>query len=146
MPPGMVQSGMFPPGMMPPGMMQPGMMHPGMMQAMQFAQLGPGGMPSGQMPQNPANPLQGMHGVPSAQMEYLQRQMQAMGMQRPQGMGQQAFPGQQMPGIVLYLLLMLSACCRCDLRYCPEKPNLSAFHWMLERTDVSKTPAPGQAT
>ena len=33
-------------------------------------------MPSGQMSQNPTNPLQGMPGVPSAQMDYLQRQMQ----------------------------------------------------------------------
>lgn len=68
-------------------------------------------MPSGQMPQNPTNPLQGMHGVPSAQMEYLQRQMQAMGMQRPQGMGQQPYPGQQMPGTVHYCLA-LDALCR----------------------------------
>ena len=107
MPAGMMQPGMFPPGM-------PSGMHPGMLQAMQFAQLGPGGMPSGQMPQNPTNPLQGMPGVPSAQMEYLQRQMQAMGMQRPQGMGQQPYPGQQMPGTVLYCLLLLwtlRACC-----------------------------------
>lgn len=100
MPFGMMQPGMMPPGMMPPGMLPPGM-HPGMLQAMQFAQLGPGGMPSGQMPQNPTNPLQGMPGVPSAQMEYLQRQMQAMGMHRPQGMGQQPYPGQQMPGTLL---------------------------------------------
>lgn len=92
MQPGMMQPGVFPAGMMPTGM------HPGMLQAMQFAHLGPGGMPSGQMPQNPTNPLQGLSGVPSAQMEYLQRQMQSMGMQRPQGMGQQPYPGQQMHG------------------------------------------------
>lgn len=110
-PAGAMQPGMVQPGIFPPGMMPPGMMHPGMMQAMQFAQLGPGGMPSGQMPQNPTNPLQGMHGVPSAQMEYLQRQMQAMGMQRPQGMGQQPYPGQQMPGTVhTALLCMLCTC------------------------------------
>lgn len=100
MPPGMMQPGMLPPGMMPPGM------HPGMLHAMQYAQLGPGGMPSGQMPQNPTNPLQGIPGVPSAQMEYLQRQMQAMGMQRPQGMGQQPLPGQQMPGKLPSFLLL----------------------------------------
>ncbi|KAL3140272.1 hypothetical protein ABBQ38_004540 [Trebouxia sp. C0009 RCD-2024] len=95
--PGLLPPGMFPPGMLPPGMLPPGM-NPGMLHAMQFAQLGPGGMPSGHMPQNPTNPLQGMPGVPSAQMEYLQRQMQAMGMQRPQGLGQQPYPGLQMPG------------------------------------------------
>lgn len=104
MPPGMLLPGMLPPGMLQPGMLPPGMlppgMHPGMLQAMQFAQLGPGGMPSGQMPQNPTNPLQGMPGVPSAQMEYLQRQMQAMGMQRPPGLGQQPYSSQQMPGTV----------------------------------------------
>ena len=82
---------------MPPGMMPPGM-SPGMMAAMQSVQLGPGGMPSGQMPMYPTNPMQGMPGIPNAQMEYLQRQMQAMGLQRPPGMGQQPFPGQQMPG------------------------------------------------
>lgn len=87
---------MMPPGMMPQGMMPPGM-SPSMMFAMQ-AQLGPGGMPSGQMPMHPSNPMQGMPGIPSGQMEYLQRQMQAMAMQRPPGMGQQPFPGQQMPG------------------------------------------------
>lgn len=98
--------GALPAGMMQPGMLSPGKVPPGMLQAMQFAQLGPGGMPSGQMPQNPTNPLQGMPGVPSAQMEYLQRQMQAMGMQRPQGMGQQPYPGQQTPGTLRYHLLL----------------------------------------
>ncbi|KAA6426541.1 MAG: VHS domain-containing protein [Trebouxia sp. A1-2] len=87
---------MMPPGMMPQGMMPPGI-SPSMMFAMQ-AQLGPGGMPSGQIPMHPSNPMQGMPGIPSGQMEYLQRQMQAMAMQRPPGMGQQPFPGQQMPG------------------------------------------------
>ncbi|DBA95962.1 TPA: hypothetical protein ACH3X1_001480 [Trebouxia sp. C0004] len=82
--------------MMPPGMMHPGM-SPSMMFAMQ-AQLGPGGMPSGQIPMHPSNPMQGMPGIPSGQMLYLQRQMQAMAMQRPPDMGQQPFPGQQMPG------------------------------------------------
>ncbi|DBA99312.1 hypothetical protein WJX82_003226 [Trebouxia sp. C0006] len=82
--------------MMPQGMMPPGM-SPSMLFAMQ-AQLGPGGMPSGQIPMHPSNPMQGMPGIPSGQMEYLQRQMQAMAMQQPPGMGQQPFPGQQMPG------------------------------------------------
>ena len=86
----------MPPGMMPQGMMPPGM-SPSMMFAMQ-AKLGPGGMPSGQIPMHPSNPMQGMPGIPSGQMEYLQRQMQTMAMQRPPGMGQQPFPSQQMPG------------------------------------------------
>lgn len=92
---------MMPPGMMPPGMMPQGMLPPGMSPSMMFAmqaQLGPGGMPSGQIPMHPSNPMQGMPGIPSGQMEYLQRQMQAMAMQRPPGVGQQPFPGQQMPG------------------------------------------------
>ncbi len=96
---------MMPPGMMPQGMMPPGM-SPSMMFAMQ-AQLGPGGMPSGQIPMHPSNPMQGMPGIPSAQMEYLQRQMQAMAMQRPPGMGQQPFPGQQMPGKNLFVVSKL---------------------------------------
>ena len=84
------------PGMMGQGMMPAGI-PPALMAAMQ-AQLGPGGMPSGHMPMYPSNPMQGMPGIPSGQMEYLQRQMQAMALQRPPGMGQQPFPGQQMPG------------------------------------------------
>ena len=94
---------MMPPGMMPQGMMPPGM-SPSMLFAMQ-AQLGPGGMPSGQIPMHPSNPMQGMPGIPSGQMEYLQRQMQAMAMQRPPGMGQQPFPGQQMPGENLFAVV-----------------------------------------
>ena len=110
MPPGMMQPGMFPPGMMPPGM------HPGMLQAMQFAHLGPGGMPSGHMPQNLTNPLQGLSGVPNAQMEYLQRQMQAMGMQRPQGTGQQPYPGQQFPGTSTNVSPQSTCFCACKVR------------------------------
>lgn len=118
LPPGMFSPGMLPPGMIPPGMLPPGM-NPGMLQAIQFAQLGPGGMPSGQMPQNPTNPLQGMPGVPSAQMEYLQRQMQAMGMQRPHGLGQQPYPGLQLPGTLLApAALHALACCLLELWYC----------------------------
>lgn len=87
--------------MMPPGMFQPGMLPPGMMQGAsqqqpgppQYGQLGPGGMPSGAMPAFPTNPLQGLQGIPPAQMQYLARQVQGMG-----SMGlQQPFPGQQMP-------------------------------------------------
>ena len=87
--------------------MQPGMMPhnipPGMLAAMQAVKmgLGPGGMPSGQIPMNPSNPMQGMQGIPNAQMENLQRQMQGMGMQQPSGLGQQSFAGQQTPGLHL---------------------------------------------
>ena len=78
----------MPPGMYPPGMMQ------GAPQSSQgppqYGQLGPGGMPSGAMPAFPTNPLQGLQGIPAAQMQYLSRQVGGMGMQQP-------FPGQQMP-------------------------------------------------
>lgn len=89
---------MLPPGMMPPGMMQGG---PQQSQGQpQYGQLGPGGMPSGAMPAFPTNPLQGLQGIPSAQMQYLSRQVQGMG---SMGM-QQPFPGQQMPQGELALL------------------------------------------
>ena len=105
MSPGLMPPGMMPPGMMPPGMMPPGM-SPAMMAAMQSASLGPGGMPSGQIPVHPVNPLQGMPGIPNGQMEYLQRQMQAMGMQQPPGQGQ-PFPGQQTLGKACVLAVTL---------------------------------------
>lgn len=95
----------YPGNPMQSGMMQPGMMlhniPPGMLAAMQAVKmgLGPGGMPSGQIPMNPSNPMQGMQGIPNAQMEYLQRQMQGMGMQQPSGLGQQHFAGLQTPGV-----------------------------------------------
>ena len=42
------------------------------------------------MPAQPMNPLQGLQGIPAAQMQYLSRQVGSMGLQPP-------FPSQQAP-------------------------------------------------